>query len=142
VITKVGRSKTHLAYLTRKSFFQDTALFHYQYFDTLSLQYGPSFIRSSASPQQATRRTDSLRIEKGEMGDEAEKKAITLSEGETKLFISIMKNLESDIAVRQAINPLLYHERTLTVSASSTPTPLLPNAATNLLRSSRTAGLK
>lgn len=33
------------------------------------------------------------------MAEETEKKAITLTEGETKLFISIMKNLESDIAV-------------------------------------------
>ena len=33
------------------------------------------------------------------------KKAITLTEGETKLFISIMKNLESDIQVSLSITP-------------------------------------
>lgn len=33
------------------------------------------------------------------MAEESEKKSITLSEGETKLFVSIMKNLQCDIVV-------------------------------------------
>ena len=33
------------------------------------------------------------------MAEQAENKGIALTEGETKLFISIMKNLQSDIVV-------------------------------------------